>query len=115
MVVVNLRRRADRLERFGRSAARALGIGSGSGGGSGGNSGADDVGAAWSRFEAVDGATEAAARDPAFSVDWDASRNAAHDRNVAPGPRRATAGERGCALSHVALWREIAARGGGSH
>ena len=91
IVVVNLRRRPDRLERFAASASRALG-------------------APWSRFDAVDGASAAAIGDADFCDAWDATRNAAHDRGVAPGWRTATAGERGCALSHVALWRGAAAR-----
>ena len=91
VVVVNLKRRPDRLEKFAASAARALG----------------DV--EWSRFEAVDGASPEVAGDDAFAERWDATRNADYDRHCAPGPRRATAGERGCALSHVELWRRAAA------
>ena len=91
VAVVNLRRRPDRLRRFAASAARALGS------------------RAWSRFEAVDGAAADARADGAFEARWDATQNAAHDRHIRPGPRRATDGERGCALSHVALWRRVAA------
>jgi hypothetical protein len=76
--VVNLARRPERLERFARSAKRA-GL------------------ETWTRFEAVDGAAVAA--DAAFADAWDATRNAEHDRHVRPGPRLASAGERGCALS----------------
>lgn len=75
-IVVNLKRRHDRMERFATTARHALG------------------GVEWARFEAVDGSTaEALADDANF------------DRHCAPGPRRATDGERGCALSHVELWR----------
>ena len=82
---INLARRSDRLRKYEASARRA--------------------GLRWTRFEAVDGA---AINYPTgdFDARWDATRNAEHDRHVAPGPRRATAGERGCALSHVALWRK---------
>ena len=82
---INLARRSDRLRKYEASARRA--------------------GLRWTRFEAVDGA---AINYPTgdFDARWDATRNAEHDRHVAPGPRRATAGEKGCALSHVALWRK---------
>ena len=90
-VVVNLKRRRDRMERFASTARHAL------------------SGCEWSRFEAKDGATSEALADANFEARWDASRNAAYDRHCAPGPRRATNGERGCALSHVELWRRASA------
>ena len=91
VLVINLKRRGDRLKRFTRSATRAFGT------------------ACWSRFDAIDGSTDEAARDGAFTTAWDATQNASYDRHVAPGPRRASAGERGCALSHVGIWRTVAA------
>uniref|UniRef100_A0A7S2FD47 Glycosyl transferase family 25 domain-containing protein n=1 Tax=Florenciella parvula TaxID=236787 RepID=A0A7S2FD47_9STRA len=90
-VVVNLKRRRDRMERFASTAHHAL------------------SGCEWSRFEAIDGATSEALADASFEARWDASRNAAYDRHCAPGPRRATNGERGCALSHIELWRKASA------
>ena len=91
VLVINLKRRGDRLKRFTRSATRAFGT------------------ACWSRFDAIDGSTDEAARDGAFTTAWDATQNASYDRHVARGPRRASAGERGCALSHVGIWRTVAA------
>lgn len=87
---VNLKRRPDRLKRFSRSIQSAAG----------------DL--SWSRFEAVDGAV--GGDDEDFEERWNATRNSEFDRNVRPGPRIATSGERGCALSHVALWRCAAER-----
>ena len=81
---INLARRSDRLRKYEASARR--------------------TGLRWKRFEAVDGAAVGNGDD--FDPLWDATRNAEWDRHVAPGLRRATAGERGCALSHVALWRK---------
>ena len=82
---INLARRSDRLRKYEASARRA--------------------GLRWTRFKAVDGAAiDYSTSD--FNARWDATKNSQHDRHVAPGPRRATAGERGCALSHVALWRK---------
>ena len=81
---INLARRSDRLRKYEASARR--------------------TGLRWTRFEAVDGA--AVGNGDEFDPLWDATRNAEWDRHVAPGLRRATAGERGCALSHVALWRK---------
>jgi len=80
---INLARRSDRLRKYEASARR--------------------TGLRWTRFEAIDGAAVGNGDD--FDPLWDATRNAEWDRHVAPGLRRATAGERGCALSHVALWR----------
>ena len=81
---INLARRSDRLRKYEASARR--------------------TGLRWTRFEAIDGAAVGNGDD--FDPLWDATRNAEWDRHVAPGLRRATAGERGCALSHVALWRK---------
>ena len=81
---INLARRSDRLRKYEASAKR--------------------TGLRWTRFEAIDGAAVGNGDD--FDPLWDATRNAEWDRHVAPGLRRATAGERGCALSHVALWRK---------
>ena len=81
---INLARRSDRLRKYEASARR--------------------TGLRWTRFEAIDGAAVENGDD--FDPLWDATRNAEWDRHVAPGLRRATAGERGCALSHVALWRK---------
>jgi GR25 family glycosyltransferase involved in LPS biosynthesis len=39
--------------------------------------------------------------------DWDATKNAQYARRVTPGPRRMSAGEIGCALSHVGLWKSL--------
>jgi GR25 family glycosyltransferase involved in LPS biosynthesis len=41
-------------------------------------------------------------------MDWDATINASYSRKAPPGPRVMLPGEVGCALSHVALWRELA-------
>ena len=90
--VVNLARRTDRLRAFDAAARRA--------------------GLAWERFEAADGSDAAAVADARFDERWDATKNAARDRHVAPGPRVATSGERGCALSHAELWREAASSEG---
>jgi GR25 family glycosyltransferase involved in LPS biosynthesis len=39
--------------------------------------------------------------------EWDATNNARYSARVIPGPKILTPGERGCARSHVALWREL--------
>ena len=72
---INLARRSDRLRKYEASARR--------------------TGLRWTRFEAIDGAAVGNGDD--FDPLWDATRNAEWDRHVAPGLRRATAGERGCA------------------
>ena len=42
------------------------------------------------------------------TLEWDTSMNARYDRHVEPGViRQLTAGEVGCALSHVSLWRQL--------
>jgi len=41
--------------------------------------------------------------------EWDTTQNSLWDRHVAPGIiRQMTAGEIGCALSHISLWKELA-------
>ncbi|KAJ1445479.1 hypothetical protein M885DRAFT_549756 [Pelagophyceae sp. CCMP2097] len=93
---INLARRPERLAAFAATAAKAWGD------------------AAWERFDAVDGAASRVLSGPCdFEPLWDARINAGHDARAAAGAHYATTGERGCALSHAALWRE-AARGGGA-
>ena len=64
------------------------------------------------RIEAVDGqhVLDVSSRElgTEVSLEWDTTTNSLWDRHVDPGTRRATAGEIGCALSHVALWRQLA-------
>jgi GR25 family glycosyltransferase involved in LPS biosynthesis len=48
-------------------------------------------------------------------MEWDATINASYSRKVAPGKRVMLPGELGCALSHINLWRELAATDGDPH
>mmetsp|Transcript_2840 Transcript_2840/g.7796 ORF Transcript_2840/g.7796 Transcript_2840/m.7796 type:complete len:435 (-) Transcript_2840:670-1974(-) len=42
------------------------------------------------------------------TLEWNTTQNSLWDRHVAPGmTRRMTAGEVGCALSHVSLWKKL--------
>jgi GR25 family glycosyltransferase involved in LPS biosynthesis len=59
------------------------------------------------RFNAVVGAS-AVLRDTVVRTSWDATRNSQYSRNATPGMKKMTHGEIGCALSHVALWKELA-------
>jgi len=44
------------------------------------------------------------------ALEWETTQNSLWDRHVAPGTiRQLTPGEIGCALSHVSLWKELAA------
>ena len=97
--VINLERRTDRLQSVRQWSAQ--------------------LGVSIERFAAVDGAAaepESAVLDPLWdptpSLKW--HRGAAESvarAGVPGGALRMTAGEVGCALSHVALWRRIAALG----
>lgn len=60
------------------------------------------------RFIAIDGAVvlEAGGLED-VCMEWDATINAKYSSKAIPGPRTMTAGEVGCALSHVALWRKL--------
>ncbi len=66
------------------------------------------------RFEAVDGKAAVASDQKEWlgkevALEWDTTQNSRWDRHVTPGEiRRLTPGEIGCALSHVALWQELA-------
>jgi len=64
------------------------------------------------RFEAVDGQEAVDGNSCRIGSDvalhWDTTQNAIWDRHVETGcTRQMTPGEIGCALSHVALWREL--------
>lgn len=43
------------------------------------------------------------------ALEWDSTKNAQYSSKVIPGKKNLTPGEIGCALSHIALWRELAA------
>lgn len=60
------------------------------------------------RFNAVVGAS-AVVCDTVCRSTWDATRNATYSRKATPGIKKMTSGEVGCTLSHVALWKELAA------
>jgi GR25 family glycosyltransferase involved in LPS biosynthesis len=68
------------------------------------------------RFEAVDGAKvlrqmqqeEGAGAAAEVQIEWDATRNAQYSGRVTASTKRMTAGEVGCALSHVQVWRSLA-------
>ena len=58
------------------------------------------------RFAAVDGA-EVVPLD--VSLEWDATQNAQYDQYIQPPmTKQMTAGEVGCAMSHIGLWKELA-------
>jgi hypothetical protein len=63
------------------------------------------------RFSAVDG-NQLLVENGNFlgdvQMEWDATINASYSRKATPGKRAMLPGEVGCALSHVALWRELA-------
>ena len=45
------------------------------------------------------------------AIEWDTTQNSLWDKHVVPGMiRRLTAGEVGCALSHVSLWKDLVKR-----
>jgi len=66
------------------------------------------------RFEAIDGKAAVAADQKRWlgndvALEWDTTKNSQWDRHIEGGlTKRLTAGEIGCALSHVALWDELA-------
>jgi len=66
------------------------------------------------RFEAIDGKAAVASDQKEWlgkdvALEWDTTQNSRWDRHVTPGEtRHLTPGEIGCALSHVALWQELA-------
>lgn len=63
------------------------------------------------RVEAVDGKSEAAKRSPDVIREWNSSMTAKWDPRTKPGvDLKLSRGEIGCALSHVGLWRTIAAQ-----
>ncbi len=60
------------------------------------------------RFEAVNGKhvwRENRCSDECIRLVWDATMNAKYSSRARPGPKTMTAGEVGCALSHVELWK----------
>jgi GR25 family glycosyltransferase involved in LPS biosynthesis len=66
------------------------------------------------RFAAVDGKQVLENGDTINNVqmEWDATVNASYSRKAPPGKRVMLPGEVGCALSHVALWKELAETNG---
>ena len=67
------------------------------------------------RFEAIDGEEALDTGSPQIGTDvaltWDTTQNALWDRHVESCCcRKMTPGEIGCALSHIALWRELVSR-----
>lgn len=63
------------------------------------------------RFSAINGAkVNNSEKDVGNSVclEWDATQNAYYSPKIIPGFRTMTAGELGCALSHITLWRRLA-------
>lgn len=60
------------------------------------------------RLEAVDGTRlQHDCVEDDIQVTWDAAFNVLHSPKATPGIRTMSAGEIGCALSHVALWRKL--------
>jgi len=59
------------------------------------------------RFDAVDGSTVDDSDD--IKREWDATVNAKYSPKERPGVHTMSPGEVGCALSHIALWRQLAA------
>lgn len=59
------------------------------------------------RFNAVDGSEYQVCDD--IQIEWDATTNAKYSPKEEPGIRTMLIGEIGCALSHIALWRRLAA------
>jgi len=90
---INLDSRPEKWQRFRNHARRVIG---------------PALGHKLERFNAVDG-REALETSPRVGVDvtleWDSSTNALWDRHVRPGLKLSTAGEIGCSLSHISLWR----------
>lgn len=65
------------------------------------------------RFDAVNGKqmlSEGRYDENYVKLDWDASLNAKYSPKIRPGPKTMTAGEVGCALSHVELWKTLASQ-----
>lgn len=61
------------------------------------------------RFNAVDGKEILGRLDGNYiKMDWDASLNAKYSPKIRPGPKIMTAGEVGCALSHIEIWKALA-------
>jgi GR25 family glycosyltransferase involved in LPS biosynthesis len=69
------------------------------------------------RFDAVDGVSVDASQWEATCLPfWDASNNARWDRHIVPPyEKKMTAGEIGCALSHVELWKKLSQHPNGSN
>lgn len=64
------------------------------------------------RFQAIDGRQvlkDGVNIDGDVKMDWDATINASYSRKAVPGKRTMMSGEVGCALSHITLWKELAA------
>lgn len=69
------------------------------------------------RFSATDGTTSGAVPEDTVVREWTTDRNARYDgrQGYRPGVKlRMTPGERGCAMSHVRAWREVASYGEGA-
>jgi GR25 family glycosyltransferase involved in LPS biosynthesis len=62
------------------------------------------------RFDAFDGTScQELPHNQDVVVEWDCTQNAKyHRRTVSPGMRCMTPGEIGCAMSHIAIWRQLA-------
>jgi GR25 family glycosyltransferase involved in LPS biosynthesis len=60
------------------------------------------------RFDAIDGAHVEVSHSRDVALEWDSTENSKYSSKVTPGKKTLSEGEIGCALSHVALWRELA-------
>ena len=62
------------------------------------------------RFDAIDGLPEDEKELKQINQTWDATENAKWDKHIVPPmTKQMTPGEVGCALSHIHLWKELAA------
>lgn len=99
---INLRRRPDKWQRLETAASRV----------------SDAFLENIRRFDAIDGheiLSKGMLPDAQVSLDWDSTINARYSPKVTPGLRNVTAGEIGCALSHIALWRQLVEQNGEDH
>ena len=103
---INLKEREDRWNSFQLNAKKSFG--------KRGEAFMDKI----TRFDAVHGADlleaiengdcDIPSTEVPFRRDWDATKNALYDRHIEPPMRkRLSAGEIGCAVSHVKLWRKF--------
>jgi GR25 family glycosyltransferase involved in LPS biosynthesis len=60
------------------------------------------------RFDAIVGASTVVC-DTVCQISWDNTKDAQYNRKVTPGIKNMSSGEVGCALSHVELWKVLAA------